>query len=86
MTAPQLNFSDCSEQTTGSLIIAGEDISWMIELLDPLRGQVSLSLMVPLNMSVNTSMSTSREGVVVALTETSAVHNLPTMCEVRPKN
>ena len=58
----------------------------MIELLDPLRGQVLLSLMVPLNMSVNTSMSTSGEGVVVALIEFSAVHILPTMCEDRPKN
>ena len=82
VTAPQLNFSERSEQTTGNLIVAGEDISWVIELLDPLCGQVSLRVMVPLNWRV----STSGEGVVVALTELSTVHILPMMCDVRPKN
>ena len=86
VTAPQLNLSECSEKTTGNLIVAGDDITLVSELLDPLCGQVSLRVMVPLNWRVNTSKSTSGEGVVVALTELSTVHILPMMCDVRPKN
>ena len=66
MTAPQLNSSDWSEHTIGNLIVAGEDITWMAELLDPFPGQVSFSLMDPVNSSVNTLMSTSGEGVELA--------------------
>ena len=86
VTAPQLNSSDWIEHRIGNLIVAGEDITWVIELLDPFPGQVSLSEMVPWNSNVNTSMSTSVEGVELALTVMAAVHNRPTMWEVRPKN
>ena len=84
--APQLNLSELNEQTTGNLIVAGEDISLVSELLVPLWGQVSLRVRVPLNWRVNTSKSTSGEGVVVALIELSTVHILPMMCEDLPKN
>ena len=58
----------------------------MIELLEPFPGQVSLSEIVPSNSSSNISMSTSWDGVELALTAEATVHIRPTMWEVRPKS
>ena len=85
MTAPQLNSSDWTEHTIGNVSVAGEDISWMIELLDPFPGQVSFSLMWPVNSNLNTSISTSGEGMELALIVVAAVHMRPIICEARPK-
>ena len=86
MTAPQLNSFEWSEHKIGNLIVAGEDITWVIELLDPFPGQVSLSEIVPFNSSMNISMSTSGDEVELAFTVIAAVHICPMMWEVRPKN
>ena len=86
VTAPQLNSSDWSEHRIGNLIVAGEEIVWVIEPLELFPGHVSLRVMVPSNSNSNISMMTSVEGMELALTATATVHIQPTMWEDRPKS
>ena len=57
----------------------------MTELLDPFPGQVSFSSMWPVNSNLNTSMSTSGEGMELALIVLTAVHMRPMICEAHLK-
>ena len=86
VTAPQLNSSDWIEHRIGNVIVAGEEIVRVIELLELLPGHVSLSLILPVNSSLNISVMTSGEGMELALTATDTVHILPIMWEDRPKS
>ena len=85
VTAPQLNSSDWIEHRIGTVIVAGEDIVWMTELLELLHVHVSFSLIVPVNSSLNVSVMTFVEGMELALTTTEAVQIRPITWEDRPK-
>ena len=58
----------------------------MTELLEFLPGHVSLSLIVPVNSSLNISVMTSGEGMELALTAIDTVHNRPIMWEDHPNS
>ena len=84
VTAPQLNSSDWIEHRTGTVIVAGEEIVRVIELLELSPGQVSFSLIVPVNSSLNVSVMTSVEGMELALIAIEAVQIRPITWEDRP--
>ena len=69
----------------GTVIVAGEEIVWMTELLELLPVQVSFNLIVPENSSLNVSVMTSVEGMELTLIATEAVQIRPTTWEDRPK-
>ena len=77
VTDSQLNSMDWTEQRMGIVTVAGEVISWIIELLDPFSGQVSFNRIMPVNSSLNASIRTSGEGMVLALTVSKTVHIRP---------
>ena len=54
-TAPQLNSSEAIEQRTGTVIVAGEWIVWVVEVLPFRPAQVSFSWIVPRNSRRNVS-------------------------------
>ena len=85
VTAPQLNSFERTEHNIVKVSVAGHDISWMIELLEPFPGQVSFSFIRPVNSNLNTSMSTSGEGMELALTVLLMVHMRPTTWLAHPK-
>merc|ERR1712237_26347 len=72
-TAPQLNSLEWIEHRMGTMIVAGEDIVWMTELLELLPAQVSFSVIVPWNSNLNFSEMTSAEGMELALIVVEAV-------------
>ena len=84
-TAPQLNSSEAIEQSTGTVIVAGEWIVWVVEVLPFRPAQVSFSRIVPRNSSRNVSETASVEVMELALMEDEAVQTLPTTCDALPK-
>ena len=57
----------------GTVIVAGEKIVWITELLELLPVHVSFNLIVPENSNLNVSEMTSVEGMELTLTVISAV-------------
>ena len=80
-TASQLNSLDLIEHSMGTVIVAGDETVWMVDLL-PLH--VSFNLIVPVNSSLNVSEMTSVEGIELALIAIDAVQMRPITCEDRP--
>ena len=66
------------------MIVAGEEIVWMTELLELLPVHVSFSLIVPENSNLNVSEMTSAEGMKLALIAIEAVQIRPITWEDRP--
>ena len=83
-TAPQLNSLDWIEHRMGTVIVAGEEIVWMTELLELLPVQVSFNVIVPENSNLNVSEMTSVEGMELALIAVEAVQIRPITWEDRP--
>ena len=84
MTAPQLNSLEWIEHRIGTVIVAGEEIVWMTELLELLPVQVSFNVIVPENSNLNVSEMTSVEGMELALIAVEAVQIRPITWEDRP--
>ena len=80
-TASQLNSLDRIEHRMGTVIVGGDEIVWMIDLL-PLH--VSFNLIVPVNSSLNVSEMTSVEGIELALIAIDAVQIRPITCDDLP--
>ena len=70
----QLIFSECNEKTTGSLSLVFAEIVHSNEELMPIVGQVSVTVMFPLNWKLKSSKRASADGEEVALTEEWIVH------------
>ena len=68
----------------GTVIVAGEEIVWMTELLELLPVHVSFNLIVPENSNLNVSEMTSVEGMELTLTVIDAVQIRPITWEDRP--
>ena len=68
----------------GTVIVAGEEIVWMTELLELLPVHVSFNLIVPVNSNLNVSEMTSVEGMELALIAIEAVQIRPITWEDRP--
>ena len=77
-TAPQLNLSEDIEQNIGTVTVAGECTSWVVELLPFLPSHDSFNTRDPENSSRNDSEIASVEVTALALMEDEAVHILPT--------
>ena len=75
MTASQLNTLDSTEHRIGTVTVAGDEMTWIVDSL-PLH--VSFNSIVPGNSSLNVSEMTSVEGTELALIVVDAVHILPT--------
>ena len=69
MTDSQLIFWDFKEHTTGNLILALDENVQLDDILVPLRGQFSISVMLPSNLKLKFSKRASADGEDVALTE-----------------
>ena len=68
----------------GTVIVAGEEIVWMTELLELLPVQVSFNVIVPENSNLNVSEMISVEGMELALIAIEAVQIRPITWEDRP--
>ena len=68
----------------GTVIVAGEVIVWMTELLELLPVHVSFNLIVPENSNLNVSAMTSVEGRELTLIAIDAVQIRPITWEDRP--
>ena len=81
MTASQLNTLDSTEQRIGTVTVAGDEMTWIVDSL-PLH--VSFSFIVPKNSNLKVSEMTSVEGMELALIVIDAVHIRPITCDDLP--